>query len=82
MALTTCIQYMNLVKFLSASWMILDIILDILCVDMWRKGCAKVGTFAKDVIVEPMIITYNNLLLGYSDLFLLAVSIMTVVKLK
>ena len=82
MAWTTCVQCMNLVKFLSASWMILDIILDILCVDMWRKGCAKVGTFAKDVIVKSIIITCNNLLSGYSHLFVLAVSIITVVKQK
>ena len=70
---------MNLVKFLSASWMILDIILDILCVDMWRKGCAKVGTFAKDVALKPIIITCNYLWSGYSNM---AVSIFTVDKQK
>ena len=80
MALTTCIQYMNLVKFLSASWMILDIILDILCVDMWRKECVKVGNNCKDVTVKPMIISCNNILSGYSSLLILAVSNILVVK--
>ena len=47
-----------------------------------EKRLRKGGTFAKYVTVKPIIITCNNLLSGYSNLLLLAVSIIAVVKQK